>query len=73
VKRDITLAFAGDVHFLDRTVGVPLEKVTAMMGAADLAMASGVPAAVTGSAAERVMSVRRKAIACSGLAAAPVR
>ena len=44
-----------------------------MMGAADLAMASGVPAAVTGSAAERVMSVRRKAIACSGLAAAPVR
>jgi poly-gamma-glutamate capsule biosynthesis protein CapA/YwtB (metallophosphatase superfamily) len=37
-SRDITLAFAGDVHFIDRTVGVPLQDVTDMMGDADLAM-----------------------------------
>jgi poly-gamma-glutamate capsule biosynthesis protein CapA/YwtB (metallophosphatase superfamily) len=37
-SRDITLAFAGDVHFVDRTVGVPLQDVTDMMGDADLAM-----------------------------------
>lgn len=36
--RDITLAFAGDVHFIDRTVGVPLGEVTKLMGDTDLAM-----------------------------------
>lgn len=34
--RDITLAFAGDVHFIDRTVGVPLNEE--LLGSADLAM-----------------------------------
>lgn len=38
VSRDITLAFAGDVHFIDRTVGVSLRSVTDMMGDADLTM-----------------------------------
>lgn len=38
VARDITLAFAGDVHFIDRTVGVQLHEVTEMMADADLAM-----------------------------------
>jgi poly-gamma-glutamate capsule biosynthesis protein CapA/YwtB (metallophosphatase superfamily) len=43
VERDITLAFAGDVHFTARTLGVlddvgKLDPVTRMMGDADLAM-----------------------------------